>query len=131
MATATPARPDLTAHSVATRADQAELVRGLRELLGARLVAYIAGVTETRAVRQWADSERRIRDVDVEQRLRLAYQAALMITVRDSREVAQSWFQGLNPQLDDRSPARVLREGSTDVAGPAVLAAARAFAGVG
>lgn len=128
---ATPARPDLEAFAVATRADQAELVRGLRELLGARLVAYIAGVTETRAVRQWAEGERRIRDSAVEQRLRTAYQAALMIVVRDSREVAQSWFQGLNPQLEDRSPARLLREEKPDVAGPSVLSAARRFAGVG
>jgi hypothetical protein len=127
----TPARPDLEAFALATRADQPELVRGLRDLLGARLVAYLAGVTETRAVRQWADGERRIRDVLVEQRLRTAYQAALMIVARDRREVAQSWFQGLNPQLEDRSPARMLREEKPDVAGPQILAAARRFAGVG
>lgn len=129
--TATPARPDLEAFAAATRADQPELVRALRELLGARLVAYIAGVTETRAVRQWADGERRIRDTAVEQRLRTSYQAALMIVARDRPAVAQSWFQGLNPQLDDRSPARLLREEKPDVAGPQVLAAARRFAGVG
>jgi hypothetical protein len=129
--TATPARPDLEAFAAATRAGQPELVRALRELLGARLVAYIAGVTETRAVRQWADGERRIRDTAVEQRLRTSYQAALMIVARDRPAVAQSWFQGLNPQLDDRSPARLLREEKPDVAGPQVLAAARRFAGVG
>ena len=33
-------------------------VKELAELLGMRLVAYVAGVTETRAVRQWADAER-------------------------------------------------------------------------
>ena len=33
----------------------------------------------------------------------------------------------LNPQLDDRSPARLLREGELDDVGPAVTAAARAF----
>jgi hypothetical protein len=42
--------------------------------------------------------------------------------------VAQAWFQGLNPQLEDRSPARLLREGDLDDVGPQILAAARAFA---
>lgn len=45
----------------------------------------------------------------------------------DRPEVARAWFQGLNPQLDDRSPARLLREGDLDETGPAVLGAARAF----
>jgi hypothetical protein len=39
--------------------------------------------------------------------------------------------QGLNPQLDDWSPARLLREGDIDEVGPLVLAAARAFAASG
>lgn len=125
------ARPDLDAHATAVRVGQAELVSGLRELLGTRLVAYLAGVQETRAVRQWAEGTRTIRDLDDEQRLRIAYHAALVITARDSREVAQSWFQGLNPQLEDRSPARLLREEKPDFGGPLVLAAARTFAGVG
>jgi hypothetical protein len=131
MPIATPARPDLDGYATATRADTAELITDLRELLGARLVAYLGGVRETRAVREWADGERTIRDVDDEQRLRIAYQAALLIVTRDKREVAQTWFQGLNPQLDDRSPARVLREEKPEVGGPLVLAAARAFAAVG
>lgn len=129
--TTTPARPDLEAYAIATRAETAEVVTNLCRLLGARLVAYIGGVTETRAVRQWADGDRGIRDREVEQRLRIAYQAALVITARDSNEVAQSWFQGLNPQLADRSSARLLREEKPDTVGPQVLAAARAFAGVG
>jgi len=36
-------------------------------------------------------------------------------------------MQGLNPQLDDRSPARLLREGDAQEIGPAVIGAARAF----
>ena len=34
-------------------------VRALKDLLGAKLVAYIGAVKETRAVRQWADGERK------------------------------------------------------------------------
>jgi hypothetical protein len=41
--------------------------------------------------------------------------------------VAQAWFQGLNPQLDDRSPARLLRDGDLDEVGSTVIAPERPF----
>ncbi|MEO9011512.1 MAG: hypothetical protein ABI382_14170, partial [Nakamurella sp.] len=80
---------------------------------------------------QWADGTRAIKSPEDERRLRLAYQGAMLIAERDDHRVAQAWFQGLNPQLDDRSPARLLREGNLDEVGPQVLAAARAFAATG
>lgn len=125
------ARPDLAAYAESSRMGTAELVTALRELLGAKLVAYLGGVKETRAVRQWADGEREISNRIVAQRLRIAYRAARLITERDSREVAQTWFQGLNPLLEDRSPARLLRDGDLDETGREVLAAARTFAANG
>jgi hypothetical protein len=109
----------------------AELVTALRELLGVKLVAYLGKVKETRAVRQWAEGTRDIANPREVDRLRVAYRAAKMITQRDSKEVAQAWFQGLNPLLDDRSPARVLRDGDLETVGPQVLTAARQFAAVG
>jgi hypothetical protein len=110
------------------RASFPEVVGELRQLLGARLVAYLGGVRETRAVHQWADNDGGRRpSAEVQQRLRLALQVALPIAEADSNEIAQAWFQGLNPQLDDRSPARMLRDGDLEEAGPAVVAAARAF----
>lgn len=131
MATATPARPGLHAHALATRLDTPVLVKELRDLLGAKLVAYLGGVRETRAVRQWAEGTRSIQDNTDERRLRLAYQIAVLIAERDAPDVIQAWFQGLNPSLEDRSPARLLREGDLDEVGPAVLGAARAFAATG
>jgi len=65
------------------------------------------------------------------ERLRVAYRTARMVNVRDSTQVVQAWFQGLNPFLDDVSPARVLRDGDIDADGPRVIAAARQFAAVG
>ena len=130
-AAATPARPTLHAHAQATRLDTPILVKELRDLLGARLVAYLGGVRETRAVRQWADGTRAIQDGTDERRLRLAYQIAVLIGENDAPDVVQAWFQGLNPALEDRSPARLLRDGDLDEVGPAVLDAARAFAATG
>lgn len=119
-------RPDLEAHEHAVRAGFSTIADELRELLGARLVAYLGGVKETRAVHEWAETGRRPSEL-VQRRLRLALQVATMIVANDGPAVAQSWFQGLNPQLDDRSPARLLREGDLDEVGPSVVAAARAF----
>lgn len=124
-------RPDLAAYNEAARMSQAELVTALREMLGAKLVAYLGRVKETRAVRQWAEGTRTIgSDTDLE-RLRIVYRAARLITARDSPAVAQAWFRGLNPILDDRAPARLLREDDLAQIGPQVLAAARQFAAVG
>ena len=124
------ARSDLRAHRDSIRLPDDELVRELRDLLGAKLVAYLGSVKETRAVRQWAEGERRP-STDVMHRLRSAYHVAALIHERDAAPVVQAWFMGMNPQLDDVPPARLLREGQLEDAGPSVLAAARAFAAAG
>lgn len=129
--TMTRQKPDRAAFEEATRAKPEQLVSELRGLLGARLVAVIAGVSETRAVHDWAEGVREIRRSDVLPRLRVAYQAARTVADADSPVVAQAWMQGLNPDLDDRSPSMLVREGDLDEVGPLVLAAARRFAANG
>ncbi|WP_104133864.1 hypothetical protein [Cryobacterium sp. Y62] len=119
--------PGLRAYEMSIRSDVAELVGRLRDLLGAQLVAYLGSVTETRAVRQWAEGTRKP-PAEVIRRLRLAYQVAGLLIERDQPQVVQAWFQGMNPQLEDAAPARLIREGNLDEVGPRVLAAARAFA---
>lgn len=119
----------LKAHQDSIRLPDGELVRGLRDILGVKMVAYIGSVKETRAVRQWADGERKP-SAEVMSRLRHAYHVAALLAERDSRSVVQAWFQGMNPQLDDVPPARMLREGQLEDAAQSVLAAARAFTAV-
>lgn len=123
---ATASRPGLAAHTLAVRATFPEVAATLRELLGPKLVAYVGAVRETRAVHQWADGSRTPSDA-VQQRLRVALQVASMVAEAEGPRIAQAWLQGLNPQLDDRSPARLLREGELQEVGPAVIGAARAF----
>lgn len=120
------ARPDLEAYDYSTRAGFPVIVKELSDLLGSKLVAYIAGVLEVRAVSGWITGERDPRP-HVPERLRLAFRVASLIAQHDSPRVAQAWLQGLNPQLDDRSPARLLREGDLDEVGRQILSAARAF----
>lgn len=120
-------RPDLAASLVAARMASPELVAALRELLGATLVAYLGKARSTRVVREWADGTRAVDEANIE-RFRIAYRAARLITERDAPRVAQTWFQGLTPLLEDRPPALLLREGEIADVGPKVLAAAREFA---
>jgi len=126
MAVSPVARPDYAAHIRAVRSSFPEVVAALREILGLKLCAYLGSVKETRAVNEWADGVREPSET-VRRRLRLAFQVAEAIAEVDGAEVARAWFQGLNPQLDDRSPARLLREGDIDEVGPEVIGAERAF----
>lgn len=126
MTTRRVARLDYEAHERATRSTFPEVVCEVRNILGAKLCAYLGSVKETRAVNQWADGSREP-SMDVQRRIRTALQAAVPIAEADSAAVAQAWFQGLNPQLDDRSPLRLLRDADIDEVGPDVIAAARAF----
>ena len=123
---ATASRPGLAAHTLAVRSTFPEVVTALRALVGPRLVAYLGSVRETRAVHQWAEGVRAPGEA-VQLRLRVALQVASMLAEAEGPRIAQAWMQGLNPQLDDRSPARLLREGDVDEVGPAVIGAARAF----
>jgi hypothetical protein len=77
-------------------------------------------------VNQWAAGDR-TPSAGVDQRLRLALQLTLMISEADGPRVAQSWFMGMNPVLDDDAPARLLREGELEAVGPQLVGAARAF----
>lgn len=130
MKTVAGARGGLQAYQDSIRLDDAALVTHLRDILGAKLVAYLGSVKETRAVRQWADGER-APSAEVMTRLRHAFHIAALLAEHDARGTVQSWFQGMNPQLEDIPPARLLREGLLDDVAPKVLAAARAFTAAG
>jgi hypothetical protein len=41
--------------------------------------------------------------------------------------VVQAWLTGVNPELGDRVPLRLMRENEIDAVAPAILGAARAF----
>jgi hypothetical protein len=119
----TDSRPGFAAHTLAVRSTFPEAVGALRELLDPQLVAYLGSVRETRR----CISGRGRTPAAVQQRLRVALQVAAMLAEAESPRIAQAWMQGLHPQLDDRSPARLSREGDVDEVGPAVIRAARAF----
>ncbi|NKS52463.1 hypothetical protein GS500_04090 [Rhodococcus hoagii] len=104
------------------------LITDLRELTGAKLVAYLAGARDTRVIRTWADGTGPVPDQSVISRLQAALAAAQTVAQRDSPTVVQAWFLGRNPALGDRPPAEVLRTADVDRTLDAVIAAAREFA---
>jgi hypothetical protein len=123
---ATLPRPDLAAHRRAVQASFPEIVAELAGILGKKLTAYIGGVKDTRVIERWmhggVEPYR-----DAEQRVRLTYQIAKTLSEHDSARVVQSWFLGLNPELQDRAPIRLLREEDVEKVGPDLLNAMRAF----
>ena len=49
------------------------------------------------------------------------------LSEHDSPKVVQAWLTGVNPELGDRVPLRVLRDGEVATIAPEILGAARAF----
>src|SRR5689334_9976494 len=93
------ARPGLRAHELSVRLSFPEVVEGLREILGAKLTAYLGAVQETRAVAQWAEQTGRTPSEAIQLRLRAAYQIAALLRERESAQTVAAWFQGMNPEL--------------------------------
>ncbi len=108
-------------HGLATRMEVPDLVRSLLDVLGQRLTAVVAGVSDAKAVGKWARGERTPHR-DVEQRLRHTFQIVQLLLQHESAETVRAWFLGMNPHLDDQAPALALGDRPERV-----LQAARAF----
>jgi hypothetical protein len=125
MGTALDARPDLGAHRESISKRFPEIVKELTGILGRKLIAYIGRAKDVRTVDGWAAGVEPYRDAEA--RVRLAFHVARMLQQHEAREVIQAWFTGVNPELNDRVPVRLLREGELEAVAKAVLTAARAF----
>jgi hypothetical protein len=125
MGTISPPRPELSAHERALRLPTSELVQQMVDVIGRKLTAYIGGVKDVRAVDRWISGSEIYGDA--EQRLRFAFQVVWTLREHDSPKVVQAWLTGVNPELGDRVPLRLLRENDIHAVAPAVLSAARAF----
>ena len=118
-------RPGLLAHRESLNLSFADLVSRLADAIGRKLIAYVAGVKDVRAVDRWIGGTQPYGDVET--RLRLTFQVVRTLLDHDSPEVVQAWLMGVNPEQGERVHLRLLREGDLTVVAPEVLAAARAF----
>lgn len=111
------------AHRQAVITPMSDVVSFLQDLLGRRLVAYVAGVKDAKTVSRWANGEVESVRQESEARVRTAYEVAQLLVQFDSPRIVKAWFIGLNPQLGDISPAEAIKEGKLKE----VKASARAF----
>ena len=118
-------RPDLFAHREALCLSASKVVERLVEIVGRKLTAYIGGVKDARAVDLWIAGGAIYGGA--ESRLRLAFQVARALSERNSPAVVQAWLTGVNPELGDRVPMRLMRENEIDSVAPAILSAVRAY----
>lgn len=102
------------------------IIEFLTEHLGARLLALTVGV-DHRTVGRWLTEPDRTPQFETEVRLRAAYQVFQALQQVEAPVTIRAWFMGMNPQLEDRSPAEGIRDGDTRD----VMAAARAFINAG
>jgi hypothetical protein len=98
-----------SAHARTVRLPTSEIVSCLQEILGQRLTAVIAGVSDAKAVGKWARGERPPHPA-TEKRLRAAYQVTSLLLHAETPETVRAWFVGMNPELDDQAPALVIRD---------------------
>ena len=99
------------------------VVEWLEVTLGVRLTAFAAGVTSTDVAR-FAHGDARP-GAEAERRLRNLYAVAWLLATRDGPATAHAWLREPNPELENRPPARLLREGQAPEA--VWFAAAPAF----
>lgn len=110
------------AHERSVTATTADIARFLQDVLGPKLTAHVAGISNARTVAAWATGANKPRP-EAEERLRLAYQVVHLIQGDESLHVVRAWLIGLNPQLNDEAPATAIRDGRFKE----VMTAARAF----
>jgi hypothetical protein len=103
----------------------AEITGRLIDVIGRKLTAYIGNVNDVRALELWAAGEAMSEDAFV--RLRFAFQLVQTLQEAESPAIIQAWLMGINPDLDDRVPIRLMRQQDLETVGPDIFRAARTF----
>jgi hypothetical protein len=100
----------------------------LQNQIGQKLTAYVAGLTDPKAVGSWIRGENDPRQ-PADMRLRYAYQVVRMLTEAYDAETAKAWLFGSNTRLNDEAPAYLLRNAKAVDDLRQLVPTARAFAG--
>lgn len=118
--TSSPVRRSNVSHEQAV--ELSDIIEFLHEHLGARLLALTVDV-DPKTVGRWLTEAGRGTRFETETRIRAAYQVFRVVQTAEAAPTVRAWFMGMNPQLDDKSPAEAIRDGEARDA----MAAARAF----
>ena len=113
--------PRTTAHTSATQISAQDITGALARVLGRHLLNVIVD-KGSRTIQRWISGDSQPMPED-ERRLRNAYQVYILLSSVEGDHTIRAWFMGMNPQLDDVSPAEALAADQARV----VMSAARAF----
>lgn len=122
----------VTTTAMATGGQYANKVTELVENLGKALVAFTLGA-DVSTVSRWARGVSWPRNLDVERRIENFHRIYRYLMTEDgnsperSAHEVRAWLMGINPHLDDVSPAETIRDDQYR----SVMAAARAYAAGG
>lgn len=101
-------------------------VQILVENLGVALTSHMLG-KNTSTINRWAQGANKPAALEDERRIESTFQVFQHLIngegVTRSNHAVRAWFIGMNPQLDDRSPAEVIADGEYR----RVMAAARSY----
>jgi hypothetical protein len=92
----------------AVRSPISDLTQQLQDILTQRLVAYIVGLSDGRDIGRYARGERRPHP-GTNLKLRELFGLISLMLEKEDPQTVQVWLQGRNPELEDQSPASVLR----------------------
>lgn len=106
--------------------ESSQIAGYLQEVLGQKIVAYLAGLKDVKMVSAWVRGKSQPQPITLT-RLRYAYQSARVLVDAYGEDTTRTWFFGSNHLLDNEAPAYVLRHAQTPGDMRLVVPAARAF----
>jgi len=99
-------------HRKAITADLETIASTLVDVMGRALVAGIVGIRNPKTISRWANGEvTSVRNRYSEERLIATYQVVILLQEHYGSETIRSFMLGMNPVLNDESPAVALRDG--------------------
>lgn len=121
------AQLEATAYRESVKQNLPKLTSWLLKNIGQRITAVALGLSDASMLRRYKQGGVSSLHGDRENRLRLLYRVARMITKAFDNETARAFLISSNPQLGDKSPVVVLSDEAPLQAGPEILGAARAL----
>lgn len=111
----------IMSHRTAAEVPFPDQVEALKAMMGPRLLALAISVDDS-TIERWIHGKVSP-SLPNESKVRACYQVYELLKPVEASPTIRAWFMGLNPQLNDRSPAEAVAEGDLRE----VLTAARAF----
>ncbi len=107
-----PTESEIRAHHTTAKRSIGEIAKSLQGTLGTALLMYMLDIKDPKTITRWANGQvESIRNIEVERRLRAVDQMVTMLLDVDPADSLRGWFLGMNPVLDDLSPAEAVQAG--------------------